>query len=105
MALNDVNKQFGSVNFQTKLINMMKFYSLESFLTNCRDISDTPDMSGLALSGGTLLSVLQGKKVYQPIWQIIATNNSQANGNPSSQILLSDGELLWQAIVEKKFLW
>ena len=49
-------------------------------------------MSGLALSGGTLLSVLQGKKVYQPIWQIIATNNSQANGNPSSQILLSDGE-------------
>ena len=49
-------------------------------------------MSGLVLSGGTLLSVLQGKKVYQPIWQIIATNSSQANGNPSSQILLSDGE-------------
>jgi len=51
-------------------------------------------MSGLALSGGTLLSVLQGKKVYQPIWQIIAINNSQSNGNFSSQILLSDGKHL-----------
>ena len=75
---------------------------LERFLTNCRDISDKLEMSGLVLSGGTLLSVLQGKKVYQPIWQIIATNNSQANGNPSSQILLSDGELICQAIVREK---
>ena len=55
-------------------------------------ISDILKMSGLALSGGTLLSVLQGKKVYQPIWQIIAINNSQCNENFSSQILLSDGE-------------
>ena len=49
-------------------------------------------MSGLALSGGTLLPVLQGKKVYQPIWQILAINTSQATGNSSSQILISDGE-------------
>ena len=56
-------------------------------------VSDRFEMSGLALSRGTLLPVLQGKKVYQPIWQIIAVNNSQSSGNFSNQILVSDGEL------------
>jgi len=51
-------------------------------------------MSGLALSVGTLLPVLQGKKVYQPIWQIIAVNSSQSSGNFSNQILVSDGKQL-----------
>lgn len=27
-------------------------------------------MSGLALSHGSLLSAFQGKKVYQPVWQV-----------------------------------
>ena len=49
-------------------------------------------MSGLALSGGSLLSVLQGKRVYQPIWQIIAIQNS-IPGSTSSQLLVSDGEI------------
>ena len=55
-------------------------------------VSDRFEMSGLALSVGTLLPVLQGKKVYQPIWQIIAVNSSQSSGNFSNQILVSDGE-------------
>ena len=48
-------------------------------------------MSGLVLSGGSLVSVLQGKRVYQPIWQIIAIQNS-IPGSTSSQLLVSDGE-------------
>jgi len=53
-------------------------------------------MAGLALTGGSLLSVFQGKRVYQPIWQIIYVycppgSNSTKN---SSQILVSDGKFL-----------
>ena len=47
-------------------------------------------MAGLALSGGTLLSVLHGKRVYQPIWQIIAVQSS--SGSSSNQLLVSDGK-------------
>ena len=50
-------------------------------------------MSGLVLSGGTLVNALQGKRVYQPIWQIIAIQNS-VPGTSSSQLLVSDGEIL-----------
>ena len=47
-------------------------------------------MAGLALSGGTLLSVLHGKRVYQPIWQILAVQSS--SGSSSNQLLVSDGK-------------
>jgi len=50
-------------------------------------------MSGLVLSGGTLVNALQGKRVYQPIWQIIAIQNS-VPGTSSSQLLVSDGKQL-----------
>ena len=50
-------------------------------------------MSGLVLSGGTLVNALQGKRVYQPIWQIIAIQHS-VPGTSSSQLLVSDGENL-----------
>ena len=50
-------------------------------------------MSGLVLSGGTLVNALQGKRVYQPIWQIIAIQNS-VPGTSSSQLLVSHAENL-----------
>ena len=51
-------------------------------------------MTGLALSGGTLLPALQGKRVYQPIWQFIGARNS-SNGASSCQHLVSDGKLFY----------
>jgi len=52
-------------------------------------------MSGLALTGGSLLSVFQGKRVYQPIWQIIYVYCPPgSNSSTSSQILVSDGKYL-----------
>eukprot|EP00092_Neocalanus_flemingeri_P018137 GFUD01019629.1.p1 GENE.GFUD01019629.1~~GFUD01019629.1.p1 ORF type:complete len:487 (+),score=121.27 GFUD01019629.1:50-1510(+) len=52
-------------------------------------------MSGLALTGGSLLSVFQGKRVYQPIWQIIYVYCPPGtNSSTSSQILVSDGKYL-----------
>ena len=49
-------------------------------------------MSGLALTGGSLLSVFQGKRVYQPLWQIIYVYCPPGtNAATSSQILVSDG--------------
>lgn len=52
-------------------------------------------MAGLALTGGSLLSVFQGKRVYQPIWQIIYVYCPPGpNNSTSSQILVSDGKYL-----------
>jgi len=52
-------------------------------------------MSGLALTGGSLLSVFQGKRVYQPLWQIIYVYCPPGtNSTTSSQILVSDGKYL-----------
>jgi len=53
-------------------------------------------MSGLALTGGSLLSVFQGKRVYQPLWQIIYVYcpPGSGGGTTSSQILVSDGKFL-----------
>ena len=56
-------------------------------------VTDKGKMAGLALSGGTLLSVLQGKRVYQPIWQIIAVQTPSPGSNTSNQLLVSDGKL------------
>ena len=55
-------------------------------------VTDKGKMAGLALSGGTLLSVLQGKRVYQPIWQIIAVQTPSPGSNTSNQLLVSDGK-------------
>jgi len=55
-------------------------------------------MTGLALSGGTLLPALQGKKLYQPIWQFIGARNSP-NGTSSCQHLVSDGRYLTYNVV------
>ena len=55
-------------------------------------VTDKGKMAGLALSGGTLLSVLQGKRVYQPIWQIIAVQTPPPGSNTSNQLLVSDGK-------------
>jgi len=52
-------------------------------------------MTALALSGGSLLSVFQGKRVYQPIWQIIYVYCPPgSSGGSGSQILVSDGKYL-----------
>ena len=53
-------------------------------------------MSGLALTGGSLLKVFQGKRVYQPLWQIIYVYcpPGSGGGTTSSQILVSDGKYL-----------
>lgn len=52
-------------------------------------------MSGLALTGGSLLSVFQGKRVYQPLWQIIYVYCPPGTHSAtSSQILVSDGKYL-----------
>lgn len=55
-------------------------------------------MSGIALSHGSILAVFQGKRVYQPVWQVIYTyvppshsGNGYGNGR---QLLLSDGHYL-----------
>ena len=55
-------------------------------------VTEKGKMAGLALSGGTLLSVLQGKRVYQPIWQIIAVQTPSPGSNTSNQLLVSDGK-------------
>jgi len=56
-------------------------------------------MSGLALSNGSLLNVFQGKRSYQPVWQVIYTylppgQNQSANYATGSQLLVSDGQYL-----------
>jgi len=56
-------------------------------------------MSGLALSQGSLLNVFQGKRSYQPVWQVIYTylppgQNQSANYATGSQLLVSDGQYL-----------
>ena len=48
----------------------------------------------MSLTGGSLLQVMQGKRVYQPIWQILSVNINQSQSGPvSTNLLVSDGEL------------
>ena len=70
-------------------MDFSSWLDLDLFSRNIKRVT----MSGLVLSGGTLVNALQGKRVYQPIWQIIAIQNS-VPGTSSSQLLVSDGEIL-----------
>jgi len=46
----------------------------------------------MSLTGGSLLQVMQGKRVYQPIWQILSVNINQSQSGPvSTNLLVSDG--------------
>jgi len=56
-------------------------------------------MSGLALSHGSILALFQGKRVYQPVWQVIYTyqppgQHQTSSYSTGSQLLLSDGQYL-----------